>query len=336
MKSIHARFRSGNTFYGCILYLIVFVLLPGMVSEILAANLTRVSVLEKVQIDAENILLGKIAEIESSDPILNQKLNGVVIGKAPLPGNSLAITKSIIKLRLKQNGIDAARLLLNMPAKVVVTRSFITISQEKIKALVSDYILNNFLSLRKDARIKNIKVASGLRVPTGRISYKVSPPRKRNLLGKVPVSVTFSVDDKLYKRVWATVTIEEFATVVVTKKPLGRYKPITEDDIELQKLDLAKLPSNAITDPNAVLGKRTRRAIGTRTVLSSNMVELPPLVKRGDVVVIVAESDGLKITTLGQVKKKGRLGERIPVINFDTKKILYAQVLDSNTVKVEF
>ena len=336
MKSIHARFRSGNTFYGCILYLIVFVLLPGMVSEILAANLTRVSVLEKVQIDAENILLGKIAEIESSDPILNQKLNGVVIGKAPLPGNSLAITKSIIKLRLKQNGIDAARLLLYMPAKVVVTRSFITISQEKIKALVSDYILNNILSLRKDARIKNIKVASGLRVPTGRISYKVSPPRKRNLLGKVPVSVTFSVDDKLYKRVWATVTIEEFATVVVTKKPLGRYKPITEDDIELQKLDLAKLPSNAITDPNAVLGKRTRRAIGTRAVLSSNMVEFPPLVKRGDVVVIVAESDGLKITTLGQVKKKGRLGERIPVINFDSKKILYAQVLDSNTVKVEF
>jgi flagella basal body P-ring formation protein FlgA len=44
----------------------------------------------------------------------------------------------------------------------------------------------------------------------------------------------------------------------------------------------------------------------------------------------------LKITTLGQVKKKGRLGERIPVVNMDSKKILYARVVDANTVKVDF
>ena len=52
--------------------------------------------------------------------------------------------------------------------------------------------------------------------------------------------------------------------------------------------------------------------------------------------VIVVETSGLKITTLGQVKKKGRLGESIPVMNYDSKKILYARVLDSSTVKVEF
>ena len=123
---------------------------------------------------------------------------------------------------------------------------------------------------------------------------------------------------------------------MVTRRPLGRHKPITEDDIKLQKMDLARLPSGAITDPDAVLGKRTKRAIGAQTVLRANLVELPPLVKRGDMVMIVAESDGLLITALGQVKKKGRRGERIPVINLDSKKVLYARVLDSNTVKVEF
>jgi flagella basal body P-ring formation protein FlgA len=60
------------------------------------------------------------------------------------------------------------------------------------------------------------------------------------------------------------------------------------------------------------------------------------LVKRGDLVVILVESNGLKITTLGQVKKKGRLGERIPVVNMDSKKVLHARVIDSNTVKVDF
>ena len=91
-----------------------------------------------------------------------------------------------------------------------------------------------------------------------------------------------------------------------------------------------------ITDPETVLGKRTKRAIGAKKVLRTDLVEFPPLVKRGDVVVIIVETSGLKITALGQVKKKGRLGESIPVMNYDSKKILYARVLDSSTVKVDF
>jgi flagella basal body P-ring formation protein FlgA len=50
----------------------------------------------------------------------------------------------------------------------------------------------------------------------------------------------------------------------------------------------------------------------------------------------MAESENLKITTLGQVKKKGRLGERIPVVNLDSKKVLHAVVVDANTVKIDF
>jgi len=152
----------------------------------------------------------------------------------------------------------------------------------------------------------------------------------------VPFAVNFNVNGKLYKRVWANVTIEVLADVVITRKPLGRHKPITEDDIMVLRMDLSKVPSDVITDPEAVLGKRTRRAIGSKTVMRANLVEFPPLVRRGDVVMIVAETNGLKITALGQVKKKGALGDRIPVMNFDSKKVLYARVMDANTVKIEF
>jgi flagella basal body P-ring formation protein FlgA len=101
-------------------------------------------------------------------------------------------------------------------------------------------------------------------------------------------------------------------------------------------MDLSDLPASVITDPGEVLGKRTRRAIGAKVPLRADFIELPPLVKRGDLVTIIARSNGLKITTLGQVKKKGRLGDRIPVVNLDSKKILHARVIDSNTVKVDF
>ena len=101
-------------------------------------------------------------------------------------------------------------------------------------------------------------------------------------------------------------------------------------------MDLSELPAGVIADPEAVLGKRPRRAVGARVPLRADLIELSPLVKRGDLVTIIAQANGLRITTLGQVKKKGRLGERIPVVNLDSKKILHARVIDSNTVKVDF
>ena len=237
---------------------------------------------------------------------------------------------------MKQNGIDLALLVLEIPPSITVSRSFIEVDQEKIVGLVSDYISKNLLAVNPNASIKSIQVAESLRLPVGHITYEVSAPRNRALVGQVPFAVSFDVNGKSYRKVWARVTIEVLAEVVITSKPLGRHKPITEDDITVLKMDLAKVPSDVITDLDAVLGKRTRRAIGSKTVLRANLVEFPPLVKRGDIVMIVAETQGLKVTALGQVKKKGAFGDRIPVVNFESKKVLYARVMDSNTVKVDF
>ena len=336
MKPINSGYPGCQQFYRYIVGLAVLALLWATACNIYASDLTRVHILGKVQIDDEKILLGHIAKIEGSDPQMIHKLSGIELGRSPLPGNSRKLDGAKIKTRLKQNRIDLAQLKLDVPPLITVSRSFIEVSQEKIKGLVSDYISANQLSGNSNASIKRIQVSEGLRLPSGRISYKIKAPRDRAMVGQVPFAVNFDVNGKLYKRVWTTVTIEVLAEVVITKKPLGRHKPITEDDIMVREMDLAKVPADVITDPEAVLGKRTRRAIGSQTVLRANLVEFPPLVKRGDVVVIVAETKGLKITALGQVKKKGALGDRIPVVNFESKKVLYARVVDSNTVKIDF
>ena len=336
MKPAKSRYPTGKHYCRYIIALLAFVLLPATACHIFASDLTRVHILEKVQIDDEKILLSDIAKIEGGDPLLIQKLSGLELGRAPLPGNSRNLHENTIKTRLKQNGIDLAELTLNIPPSIEVSRSFIEVGPEKIKGLVSDYISKNILSGNSNASIKSIQVSDSLRLPGGRITYGVKAPRNREMVGQVPFAVNFDVNGRLYKRVWATVTIEVLAEVVITKKPLGRHKPITEDDITVVRMDLAKVPSDVITDPEAVLGKRTSRAIGSKTVLRANLVEFPPLVRRGDVVVIVAETQGLKVTALGEVKKKGALGDRIPVMNFESKKVLHARVLDSNTVKIDF
>ena len=301
-----------------------------------AARSAIIRVHDRVAIDSDEVLLGKIAGIEGSDTRWIQQLKGIVIGRAPLPGKTRQYDQHYLQMRLKQHHVDLSSVILEVPQIVEVVRSAVKIEETELKQIISDFILHNISQDNKTVRIKEIRVPQSVILPKGRVAYKVAAPRSGELKGKCSIAVDFSVNGHSQKKVWATATIEILGPVVVTRRPLGRHKPIAEDDIELQTMDLSDLPDGVVADPEAVLGKRTRRAIGAQTPLRADLIELPPLVKRGDLVVIIAETNGLKITTLGQVKKRGRLGERIPVVNMDSKKILYARVIDSKTVKVDF
>jgi len=301
-----------------------------------AARSAIIRVHDRVAIDSDEVLLGQIAGIEGSDTRWIQQLKGIVIGRAPLPGKTRQYDQHYLQMRLKQHHVDLSSVILEVPQIVEVVRSAVKIEETELKQIISDFILHNISQDNKTVRIKEIRVPQSVILPKGRVAYKVAAPRSGELKGKCSIAVDFSVNGHSQKKVWATATIEILGPVVVTRRPLGRHKPIAEDDIELQTMDLSDLPDGVVADPEAVLGKRTRRAIGAQIPLRADLIELPPLVKRGDLVVIIAETNGLKITTLGQVKKRGRLGERIPVVNMDSKKILYARVIDSKTVKVDF
>jgi flagella basal body P-ring formation protein FlgA len=324
----------------CLLF--IFLVLPLAIfivekaQDSVAAGMTTIRLLEKVEVNGAKILLGAIARIDGTDRQLIQRLKRVDIGKAPLPSRSRVIEIDYIRLRLKQNGFSLENLDLQSSSGVAITRSHIEIDQQKIEKIVSHYLRTTVLRGNKIARIKDLRVPQRIILPRGRITYQVIAPRNTKYRGKIPLAVHFNVDGQFQKKVWTSATIEMFVDVVVAAKPLRKHKTITEDDIELRQMDLAHLPANVITDPQAVLGKRGRSTISAKTVLRTDLIELPPLVKRGDIVVIVAESKGLRITALGKAKRKGRLGERIPVENFDSKKILNAQVLDAKTVSIDF
>jgi flagella basal body P-ring formation protein FlgA len=253
-----------------------------------------------------------------------------------LPGKTHQYDQRHLKMRLKQYHIDLADVNLEGPGRIRISRGYVEIDRHKIEKIVSEFITRNIPQENKTVRIKEINISGNVILPEGRIAYKVSAPGIQELMGRCSIAVDFSVNGNFEKKVWANATVEVWGPVVVTRKPLGRYKPITEDDIVLQTMDLSNLSSNVVTDPETLLGKRTKRAIGAQIPLRTDDIELPPLVKRGDLVVIIAQSKGLKITTRGLVKKKGRLGDRIPVVNVDSKKVLYARVIDSNTVQVDF
>jgi flagella basal body P-ring formation protein FlgA len=314
-------FKNSKRFGLGLLIFLATASIVGAAAALTAAEMTTIRVRDQVEIENGEVLLGQIASIEGSDTQLVQQLKDIVIGRAPLPGMTRLYDQKHLKKRLKQHHINLAGVNLEGPRRVRISRSHVEIDKHKIEKIVSDFITQNIPQENKTVRIKEINVSERVVLSKGRIAYKVLAPGMRQLMGRSSIAVDFSVNGHFEKKVWVTATVEVWGPVVVTRKPLGRYKPITEDDILLQTMDLTHLSANVVTDPEAVLGKRTKRAIGAQTPLRADSIELPPLVKRGDLVVIIVESKGLKITTRGLVKKKGRLGDRIPVVNVDSKKV---------------
>ena len=336
MKQFMVKFGNQKNLAHFVTLLLLMFIIPAMSDCLYAEGITSISVYEKTTVEKDKILLGEIAGIESEDHVLIRKLKNIVIGRSPLPAKSRYIEREYIKLRLKQSDIDLLKLTLQIPEKIKISRSFVEISREEIEKIVSDYIYGKEFWDKNNTRIINIQISKLPPLPRGRITYRVIPPKVMHGMGAIPLSVLFLIDGEFYKKVKATVKIRIFKEVVVTGKPLGRYRTITQDDVYMQKMDITNLPNDIITNYKDVLGKRVRRNIWAKVVLRAEHIEFPPLVKRGDTVLIVAESEKMKITALGEVRKAGRRGERVKVINLNSNKRIFARVVDENTVKVDF
>jgi flagella basal body P-ring formation protein FlgA len=300
------------------------------------SDLTTIAFLKKAEVTEDTVQLGDIADIKGGNQAFLQRLRTLVIGKSPLPGKSCEIKGAYVKTRLKHNDIPLSQVIFRNEAKIEVSRSFIEVHEKEIEKIVYDFIYGNAPWDRNKMRVTNIRVAKQIILPEGHVTYTVSPLHHSDLLGTEVLPIIFKVDGTVQKKMWATVDIALFGEVVVTKKPLGRYQVITEDDIQLQEVDMAQVPSTVVTSCEEVLGKRTKRAINANVVLKNNLIELPPLVKRGDIVKIIAQSDTLKISAIGEIKQKGHRGERVRVENLGSRKEIYARVVDSQCVKVDF
>lgn len=301
-----------------------------------AADSIRIQMLQQAFVDSQNVRLGQIAHITGREPAQVRKLEDLTIIPAPRPGQSRLIHPGHIESRLRQFGMDDSMFSVSSSGPVKVLRRATQMEAEKIRAAVQSFIKKHAPWHADQMKIGPIKFNHDLNLPYGRTHLRVSAPRHTDWLGAVPFSVRVLVDGQMVKKVSVPARIEVWSDVVVAAKPLGRYQPIDAEDIKIEKMNLSRVPANVIVSAEEVVGLRTNRNIAVNAVLRQDQVEMPPLIKRGDVVRVVAESPVLKVVVQGKAKQDGGKGERIRIVNLASKKTIYAKVMDEKTVQVEF
>lgn len=207
---------------------------------------------------------------------------------------------------------------------------------DRVMPILEDFLKNNLEKQNRQVRVSEIRGFKKFSLPEGDLSWEIKVPDRFFQGGNIPVSITFFLNGRKAQEVHFQAQIEIYAWVIVAQNYLSKHQLIKEKDVHLVYRNITKYPADVITDIKEVIGKRTSLHINAWEVLRQSMVEVPPLVKKGDYVTLLAENEGLRITTVGEVKEDGRQGEIVKVLNISSKKEVYGRVLDSQTVQVDF
>jgi len=301
-----------------------------------AAEPLQITLAPKAAVDEENILLSRIAQIQGGETGQAETLGQIDLGRAPLPGQSLVLYRTQVETRLKQNGIDPSRCRIIDAGPVKVIRNHAQVSDAEIRAAVEDYIHTRAPWKAEQMKIRPIAYNQSHKLPPGNVRLQVAAPKHTDWLGAVPFQVRLLVDGQAVKRTSVSAYIEVWQEVVLAAKPLGRNQPIGREDLELQRMNMDGVPANAIANLDQVIGRRANHVIAVNSILRADQVDLPPIVRKGDVIQVLAESDQLKITTQAVAQENGGVGQKIEVINVASKKKVHARIIDAQTVKVDF
>ncbi len=214
---------------------------------------------------------------------------------------------------------------------------FVTLKKLDLHTILQEIILDKTTLSKDNIKISNFSShPASISIPMGVIEHQVISKSNANHLGRVMAFVSILVDGYEQARVKLSADIQLFGDVVVTAKTLKRRKVISASDIDVRNQDITMLGPGYVDDPNLAVGKELTTTLRPGTVVYSRLLKNPILVKRGDVVSILAQTNSLKVSVPGRVQDAGAKGDTIRVKNLMSRREIYAKVINSNQVQVDF
>lgn len=298
-----------------------------------AARADRLVVPPEATVTGEVVHLADVAVLDGPTA---SALGGVALGPAPLAGETRTFDGGAMLATLRRGGLDPAAVTYTLPPVLHVRRAAQEISESALREILQGYLADTLGDGVADAAIRSVQMPGVVRIPSGAYHAQVSAPQGTELVGRVRLAIKFTVEDRPVKEVWVTADVARFGPVVVTKRALGRNEVLGDDDLQVDRRELSELPRETLTTLADAVGMRTRTAVLPYAVLTRDQVVAPPIVKRGDVVLLVVERGGLRITAPGEAREDAARGASVHVLNRTSRQEVVGRVQEPGTVVVNF
>ncbi len=175
-----------------------------------------------------------------------------------------------------------------------------------------------------------------LSLPKGAVEFDFRLPLSGLTIGRVPLSLNLKVGSGYTRRVRLEARVTAYRDVIWTRHQVKRGDILSAEDVRVETMKLERPIRRVATRLEDVLGFEAQRTLSKGRMIPLNSLKRPPLVDKGDPVLIVAQKGMMKITAPGIVRAPGFKDSLVQVLNTQTKKMVYGKVVDANTVKVNF
>lgn len=148
--------------------------------------------------------------------------------------------------------------------------------------------------------------------------------KSQHSVGKINVQVSCTA-----KRRWSLyipVNVNLYRPVVAVVTPVARGVRLAEQHLELREVDVSRLNGSYFVEVDQVLGMEAKRPLPADKILKSSHLQRPLLIRRGETVVMTAESGPLSVKITGEALADGHLGQQISVRNSQSKRVVDAKV----------
>lgn len=133
------------------------------------------------------------------------------------------------------------------------------------------------------------------------------------------------------------VTIKSSLTlpVLVATTTVGRNEVVTAKHIKLETRTISR-QDDFYTSPEQAVGLETSRRLRAGQVVNPSNLSAPPLIEKGNEVIVIASKNGFSASTKGVALEDGAKGQQIDVENPSSGKVIRAVVTGLNQVHTQF
>jgi flagella basal body P-ring formation protein FlgA len=296
------------------------------------ASAVTVTIPEQITVPLATFTLADIATITGDDADRIQILGNCRLGSSPAPGYSLTLTPDLISMRLSGYHMDLSDITWQVPSTIRLTTASQTVSGT---ALMEKAVTAAKQRLGDSDSEVTASAMQDVVLPAGTVDYKIDFPSGLRLSGPTTVFLATSVNNLPYKQIIVKLNIATYKNIVVTTRDLQPGEVLTDLDLALERRSVGRL-SSYYTDKNKAIGLVVKHnsLLPSGTVLNQSLLSISEVIKRGNIVSIVAHSGMIEVVTTGLAQQNGGVDQYIRVQNLQSKRVLSARVVDATTVEV--
>jgi len=294
----------------------------------------RIAVREKSEVAGRVVLVGDVAQITGVPDEERLNIEGLKFSTSPPPDKDLSLTREQVTGKLLNAGLKLENFDVSIPETTVIHRKSVTITGTRLMEEGIAYLRSTlpWKSITVEPSEKDIP--RDVVLPYGEASLEFEMTAKPKEYGINNFRVKIFLDGEPARVIGMTGYVKVLGDVVTAARNIKSGQTITEDDLAIEKLDVARLRPGAYNSMEKLLGKQALRNISRGDLFTHSSIESIPDINVGDMVSLIYKKPGLEISARAKALQKGYIGESIKVVTTEPKKTLTGVVVDPQTVEI--